>query len=221
MNPAAPVMTALGIRCLYWKLETGSRPLKRGPVQAAHQCEPHDLDVEADGPVLDVVEVVLDALLERGVAAPAVDLRPASDARLDLVAEHVLRNAVLELRDEVGTLGPWADDRHVPLEHVPELRELVDVEPPEDPADWCRTRVVVARPDRAGVVLGPLGHRSELVDVERLPVEPHPLLRIEDRPGRGPLDEQRDDPKEEREESQGTGRNPDIDAALEDVVEPR
>jgi hypothetical protein len=33
-------------------------------VEAADEGQPHDLDVEADRPVLDVVEVVLDALLE-------------------------------------------------------------------------------------------------------------------------------------------------------------
>ena len=49
--------------------------------QTADEREPHDLEVERHRPVLDVVEVVLDALLERRVAAPAVDLRPAGDAR--------------------------------------------------------------------------------------------------------------------------------------------
>ena len=49
--------------------------------EAAEQREPHDLQVEAHRPVLDVVQVVLDPLLERRVAAPAVDLRPAGDAR--------------------------------------------------------------------------------------------------------------------------------------------
>ena len=52
-----------------------------------------DVEVEQDRPVLDVVEVVLDApadLFRRvGLAAPAVDLGPAGDARLDLVAGEV------------------------------------------------------------------------------------------------------------------------------------
>ena len=48
-------------------------------------------------------------------------------------------------------------------------------------ADRRGARVVVARPDRAGVVFGAQVHRAELVDVERLAVEPHPLLRVEHR----------------------------------------
>src|SRR5687768_17974005 len=113
MKPAAPVMT---IR------------LEGMPVQAAHDGQPEDLEVEADGPVLDVIQVVLDPLLERGVAAPAVDLRPAGDAGLDLVAQHVLRDAVLELLDEERALRTRADDRHFSREDVPELRQLVQVE---------------------------------------------------------------------------------------------
>src|SRR4051812_41269174 len=85
MKPAAPVMTALGM--------CGSSPVLASvsegvAMEAAHQRQPHDLDVERDRPVLDVVEIVLDPLLERRVAAPAVDLGPAGDPGLDLVAQH-------------------------------------------------------------------------------------------------------------------------------------
>src|SRR5262249_32108227 len=62
MKPAAPVTTT---RCLVGMLVE----------EPAEQREPHDLEVEAHRPVLDVVEVVLDALLDRGVPPPAVHLR--------------------------------------------------------------------------------------------------------------------------------------------------
>ena len=105
--------------------------------------QPHDLEVERDRPVLDVVEVVLDALLDRRVAAPAVDLRPAGQARAHLVAQHVLRDPLLELVDEERPLGPRADERHVAAQHVPELRQLVDVGAPQQAADRRAARVVV------------------------------------------------------------------------------
>src|SRR5262249_15816464 len=91
----------------------------------AHRVEerhPEDLEVEPQRPVLDVVEVVLDALVDGGVAGRAVHLRPAGDARLHAVAEHVLRDLVLELAHEGRPLGARADDRHVAGEDVPELR---------------------------------------------------------------------------------------------------
>src|SRR4051794_20197551 len=81
IKPAAPVIT---IR------------LESMPVESSDDGEPHDFDVEADRPVFDVVEIVLDALFERRVAAPAVDLGPARDPGFDLVAQHVLRDPVLE-----------------------------------------------------------------------------------------------------------------------------
>src|SRR2546421_12479511 len=85
-NPAAPVITT---RCLVGMLVE----------KASDDRQPHDLEIEPHRPVLDVIEVVLDALLERRVTAPAVDLRPAGHAGLHLVAQHVLRDAVLELLD--------------------------------------------------------------------------------------------------------------------------
>src|SRR6188508_3024980 len=96
MKPAAPVMTVLGI-----SLE-----------ETSHEREPHDLEIKGHGPVFYVVQVVLDAFLERRVASPPVDLCPSGDARLHLVAEHVLRDAVFELLDEERAFGPGPDDRH-------------------------------------------------------------------------------------------------------------
>ena len=81
---------------------------------------------------------------------------------LDLVAQHVLRDAVLELLDEVGPLGTRADDRHVAAQHVPELRQLVEVAAAQPAADRRAARVVLARPDRAGVVLGVAGIERNL-----------------------------------------------------------
>ena len=85
--------------------------------------------------------------------------------------------------------GPTIDMS--PLEHVPELRQLVDVVPAQPSADPRRARVVVARPDRARHVFGVDRHRSELVDGERFAVESHALLRVEHRPRRAALDEPR------------------------------
>src|SRR5436190_18911901 len=56
------------------------RVLVLQPVNHGHE---EDLQVEQERPVLDVVEVVLDADADRSVAAPAVDLGPAGDAGAD------------------------------------------------------------------------------------------------------------------------------------------
>src|SRR5438034_9907360 len=58
-----------------------------------------DLEVEEDRPMLDVVEVILDTLLDlfHGVslAAPSVYLSPAGDSRLHPVASVVVLDGVL------------------------------------------------------------------------------------------------------------------------------
>ena len=75
-----------------------SVPLRRGRLpasvgvageEASERRAEQDLEVQEQGPVLDVIEVVLDALLDGGLAAQAVDLRPAGDARLHLVPQVV------------------------------------------------------------------------------------------------------------------------------------
>ena len=47
-----------------------------------YRCQ-QDLDVKHEAPVLNVVDIMLDARLDRGIAPQAVDLRPARDARAD------------------------------------------------------------------------------------------------------------------------------------------
>src|SRR3954470_24469993 len=66
-----------------------------------------DVEVEQHRPVLDVVKVMLDArlnlLLAVGLAAPAVDLRPAGDAGLDAVAREIaVHRLVVEAIDRLG-----------------------------------------------------------------------------------------------------------------------
>src|SRR3982751_6345238 len=99
------------------------------------QRHPQDLDVERQGPVLDVVEVVLDPLRKARVAAPAMDLRPPRDPRADAMADHVLRELLLELPDELRPLGPRADEGHLAAQHVTQLRQLVEAPPPQEASD--------------------------------------------------------------------------------------
>src|SRR5262249_21943244 len=119
-----------------------------------------DLQIEAETPALDVVEVVLDPLLDRRVAAPAVDLRPAGDPGLHLVAEHVAGHAATEFLDEARALGPRADQAHLTAQHVDELRQFVEAGPPQKYAQGGAARIVDARPHGAGLRLRVHPHRA-------------------------------------------------------------
>src|SRR5438874_12492698 len=102
----------------------GSTQTNRGVSVCVPREEPErngpgeDLQVEQERPVLDVVEVVFDALLDAGVAAQAVDLRPAGHSALHHVAKLVARDSAAELIDEDGALRPRADEAHVAGEDV-------------------------------------------------------------------------------------------------------
>src|SRR5262245_20983006 len=49
-----------------------------------------------------------------------------------------------ESRDDVGNLGPRADQRHVALQEIEELRKLVELRLAEPRADSCDTRVALS-----------------------------------------------------------------------------
>src|SRR5213596_762094 len=163
------------------------RSIRVAVTEPEPEGQAEDLQVEAEAPALDVEEVVLDPLLDRGLTPPAIDLRPARDARLHLVAEHVPGHPAAELLDEARALGARADEAHLTAQDVPELRQLVQAEAPEERPEPRAPRVVRPRPDGAGLALGVHAHRAELEHLEGAPVQPHPLLAVEDGAGGGEL----------------------------------
>src|SRR5882762_10754153 len=147
-----------------------------------------DLQVEAQAPALDVVEVALDPLLDRGVAPPSVDLGPAGDSRLHLVAEHVARHPPPEFLDEARALRTRPHETHLAAKHVEELRQFVEARSPEKRPEAGAAWIVRTSPHRTGFSLGVDAHSPELEHAEPLAVDAHPLLTIENGPGRHELE---------------------------------
>src|SRR5215471_12502504 len=93
-----PLWRGSGSASVSQRQRIGRYPFTRSvciaPGQAAKNGAQNDLEIERQGPVLDVVEIMFDAtrdLLRRlGLAAPAIHLRPAGDARLYTVAGIVV-----------------------------------------------------------------------------------------------------------------------------------
>ena len=104
-----------------------------------------DRDVQPDRPVLEVVEVEPDQVVEAEARA-ARDLPEAGHA-----GEHEVALAVpgLELLVVAQRQRPRADEAHLAAEHVPELRDLVQREAPEDRADRGHARVLADLEQRA------------------------------------------------------------------------
>src|SRR6266536_784323 len=108
--------------------------------------------------MVDVIEIVLDALAHPligiGLPAIAVNLRPAGNPRLHVVPACVQGDPVLVLTVVGHGVGPGADERHIALEHVEKLRDLVDVPAPKPAAD----------PGHAGIVPGRLPYHDSIIE---------------------------------------------------------
>src|SRR5437660_9349577 len=81
-------------------------------------------EIEQHRPVFDVIEIELDALLDLllivDLAAPAIDLGPAGDARLDAVAGEIAVDGLVEqpaLQLALHRMRARTDQREVAVEH--------------------------------------------------------------------------------------------------------
>ena len=119
----------------------------------------------------------------RGFATPTIHLRPAGDAGADPVTHRILSHDVTEQpvgRLGVGGVWPWPDQGHRAVQHVQELRQLVDRELADDPADAGDTRIVLGGLP-IGQEIGHLRvHGAELITKEQTVVETHAWLPEQD-----------------------------------------
>ena len=67
--------------------------------------------------------------------------------------------------DVVGMLRPRADQAHLALDHVEQLRQLVELGPAQEAAD-ARDPRIVAGGHRRALLVGARAHRAQLVDAE-------------------------------------------------------
>src|SRR5712692_6779812 len=90
----------------------------------------HDLEVQADGPIADVVQIEANHVFERDLA-PSADLPEAGHPG------HRLKSAELPLLVLVD-LGwerrSWADQTHVTAQDVEQLRQLIETEAAKEAA---------------------------------------------------------------------------------------
>src|SRR5215217_7496078 len=82
-----------------------------------------NVEIEQHRPILDVIEIELDALLDLLVgvdfAAPAVDLRPAGDPGLDAMAREIAVDGLVEqpaLQFALHGVRAGPDQRQIALE---------------------------------------------------------------------------------------------------------
>src|SRR3954451_18837644 len=141
-------------------------------------------EIEQHRPVLNVIEVELDAFLDLlfvvDLAAPAVDLGPAGDAGLhpvpgEIAVDGFVEQAALQLA--LHRMWTRPDQREIAGEHhVEELRQLVEAGLADEAADAGDARVVLGHDLRGRRISLIMVHRAELVDIDALVVEAEALL---------------------------------------------
>jgi len=161
---------------------------------------------------------VVDPVLDRGIAAQPVRLRPAGDARADVVLHHVFRDLVLELLHEIRPLGTRADNAHIALQHIEKLRQFVDARPAQEGAELRAAGIVLHRPLRIRRLLIRHMHGPELVHDEGAPIQPHPLLLEDDGTRRRQLDPDGGNQHDRRRHDDGRDREHNIENPLQQPV---
>jgi len=141
-----------------------------------------DDEVEAEAPVLDVLTIEPEHVVESQVA-PARDLPQPGDARCDPETAVVMGVVAFHLP---GQRRPGSDHAHVAPEHVDELGELVQAPGAQEGAHPGHPGVVphleeVALGFRLALelcqpLLGVVHHGAELEHLEVGAVASHPLL---------------------------------------------
>ena len=169
----------------------GAEALHRIPIRQAvlhpdflkdhnRQSLRHDLKVLRGRAFLDVFEVELDLapdVFDAGVI-PEVDLGQPRNARQHLLPEARTPHLVAQTLKDSRLLRTWPHDIHVALQHVEELRQLVDARGTQDSADASNASVVLRCPLLTGVPSD--RHRPKLVDGEyaasEIPCSPTVIL---------------------------------------------
>jgi hypothetical protein len=129
---------------------------------------------------------------------------------LDQLAVHlVVRHCV----------RPGADDAHPALQHVDELRQLVERGPAHESAQRRDARVTLGALRDLGAVFRDL-HGAELVDHDFVAIEAVAALLEDRRAGRAQLDEEREREEQRRDQRQDRERQDDVARALDQPVHP-
>ncbi len=114
-------------------------------------------------------------------------------------------------------MRPRADDAHAPLQHVDELRQLVERRAAQEGTERRDARIAPGGlPDHVAVVHRP--HRAELVDDDLLAVQPVAALPEDHGPGRRQLDADRDQQEQRRDQHEDDRRQHDVADPLDQLV---
>ena len=163
VGPLARTPLVSGLLRAYWRVVRAVLLVGAAAGDHGRDRPDDDRDVEPDRPVLDVREVEPHEVVEVQAGA-AGDLPQAGHPRENGVpgAVPLLEQLVVAERERTR-----ADEAHLPLQHVHDLRDLVQREPPQHATDARHARVVPDLEQRALGLVRVLERGLELLRVRR------------------------------------------------------
>src|SRR5450631_162914 len=181
-----------------------------------------NVEIEQHRPVLDVIEIELDPLLDLlfavDFAAPAIDLGPAGNAGLDAMPREIAVHRFIEqpaLQFALHGVRARSDQREIALEHdVEELGQFVKAGLADEAPDPGDAAVVFGHDldgQRIGLIVV---QRAKLEDVDALVVEAEPLLAKQHRPRTVEFYRERDQRHQRRGQQQNDGADHTVEQPL-------
>ena len=167
--------------------------------------------------MLHVVQIMVKALFETCVSAPAVNLCVTCEAASNHVANIVVSMFSPKFPREFGPLRARPDQAHVSPQNVPKLRELVKTIASEASTNRGATGITWYGPDGAEIALSILLHRSELDHCKAAAGQAYTGLAVEDRPAIGHAYHRSDQRENRREQNQGERRCDHINRSLDET----
>jgi len=168
-------------------------------------CKEDNLNVRKERIVIQILEVKTQALqhLLNGVSVPIVKGSVGEEPRTYRIEANVIRVTLHNLVDEELALGARSDERHLPPDYIPKLREFIEVVSTDEGTDLRQTAVSISKELGTIPSFSIHTHGAELIQRERLTLIADTLLAVDDIPLRVfPLDEQGNQGDQGREENQ-------------------
>ena len=172
--------------------------------------------------VLDRRRLECGVPVQQPVQERAARAAGADDQQVVAGRSRVRRRLALEALGQRRAFRARPHQTHLALEDVSDLRQLVEMEPAQQPSHRRHPRVPPGRPDRPLAVLGAHDHRAELDDAKEAPATAQPRLAVQDGAAVLNPDRQRDrNPQhqpEGRQQQESRDRDRQVEGVLEAVV---
>src|SRR5690606_5143450 len=151
------------------------RALVRTFLEQDHlNCLNQDNQIKQQALILDVVQIVAQLFLTIlfAIRIGKTELRPPGNTRFHSMTLIIKRDFFSQLPHEHGAFRTRAYKSHVALEHIEDLRQLIDTDFSDKGSNPSDPRVIFLRPDRLPALFRINTHTAKLDDIKALAVQP-------------------------------------------------